>query len=225
MYYKSALCRPFVHNGIGESEITIPERGKPESRAAKLIREVFESGRPLTYIRSAEEQRVARVLAEAGSKLLASEAVPVWTWSLTEGMRQGDQAIAPGTETARGVLDFIIAHSSAAIFHLKDFHEPLRDSAEIRRRLRDFCESCLDQRKFVVISSPVRFLPEEIKRSVMFLELRPPDLVELVDFLRDETRDASPGGHANGAILEQFARALQGLNLDEARFALRRALA
>jgi SpoVK/Ycf46/Vps4 family AAA+-type ATPase len=225
MYYKSALYRPFVHNGLGESEITTPERGKPESRAANLIREVFESGRPLTYIRSAEEQRIARVLTEVGTKLLASGQVPVWTWSLTEGMRHADQSIAPGTETARGVLDFIIAHDSTAIFHLKDFHEPLRDSAEIRRRLRDFCESCLDQRKFVVISSPVRFLPEEIERSVMFLELRPPDLVELVDFLRDETRDASPGGDTNEAILEQFARALQGLTLDEARYALRRALA
>jgi hypothetical protein len=150
--------------------------------------------------------------------------VPVWTWSLTEGMRHGDQSIAPGTETARGVLDFIIAHDSAAIFHLKDFHEPLRDSAEIRRRLRDFCESCLDQWKFVVISSPVRFLPEEIARSVMFLELRPPDLVELVDFLRDEIRRGE-SRDANEVVLDQFARALQGLTLDEVRFALRRALA
>jgi len=33
-----------------------------ESRAAKMLREVFDSGRPLTYIRSAEEQRIARVL-------------------------------------------------------------------------------------------------------------------------------------------------------------------
>ncbi len=35
-----------------------------ESRAAKTVREIFESGRPLTYILSSEEQRVARVLKE-----------------------------------------------------------------------------------------------------------------------------------------------------------------
>ena len=35
-----------------------------ESRAAKTIREILESGRPLTYIRSAEEQRVVRILRE-----------------------------------------------------------------------------------------------------------------------------------------------------------------
>jgi SpoVK/Ycf46/Vps4 family AAA+-type ATPase len=184
-----------------------------------MIREVFESGRPLTYVRSAEEQRVARVLVEVGMRLLASGPVPVWTWSLTEGMRRGDDPAEAGTEIPRGALDFIIAHKGAAIFHLKDFHEPLRESAEIRRRLRDLHESCLDRQKFVVITSPVRFIPEEIERSLIFLELRPPDLVELVEFLRDETREP------NEAIVYQFARALQGLTLDEAHYALRRAQA
>jgi hypothetical protein len=178
-----------------------------------MIREVFESGRPLTYVHSAEEQRVARVLAEVGMRLLASGPIPVYTWSLTEGMRCGDSPVEAGTETPRGVLDFIIAHQGAAIFHLKDFHEPLRESSEIRRRLRDLYESCLDRQKFVVITSPVRFIPEEIERSIMFLELRPPDLIELVEFLRDETREAPP----KEADLYQFARVLQGLTLDESR--------
>src|SRR5271166_4931758 len=124
-----------------------------ESRAANLIREVFESGRPLTYVRSAEEQRVARVLDEVATRLLPSGRVPVWTWSLTEGMRRGDEPVEPGTETPRGVLDHIIAHNNHAIFHLKDFHEPLRESAEIRRRLRDVYDNCIDRQKFVVITS------------------------------------------------------------------------
>jgi SpoVK/Ycf46/Vps4 family AAA+-type ATPase len=116
-------------------------------------------------------------------------------------------------------LDFIAAYSGAAIFHLKDFHEPLRESPEVRRRLRDVYESCLDQRKFVVITSPVAFIPEEIERSVVFLELRPPDQVELVEVLREEAR-----GSITEAALEQIAATLLGLTLDEARFALRRAL-
>ena len=40
-----------------------------ESRAAKMVREIFESGRPITYIRSSEEQRVARVLREVGERI------------------------------------------------------------------------------------------------------------------------------------------------------------
>ena len=219
--------QPFIHNGNMASETPSPHFEKPESRAARLIREVFESGRPLTYVRSAEEQRIARVLSEVRLNLLPSGPVPVFTWSLTDGLHRAGKPVEPGTQTPRAALDFIIAHNSAAIFHLKDFHEPLRESAEVRRRLRDLYESCLDRGKFVLISSPVKYIPEEIERSVMFLELRPPDLVELLDFLRDETRQALPHSEsgANETTLEQFARALQGLTLDEARYALRRALA
>src|SRR5580658_6095668 len=158
---------------------------EPESRAAKTLREVFHSGRPLTYIRSAEEQRIARVLREVGLRL-ESTPTPVWIWSLTEGMHRDGEAPQAGTESPRAALDFIADCKEAAIFHLKDFHEPLRDSPEIRRRLRDLYESCLDRHKFIVVSSPVRAIPEELDRSFLYLELRPPDLVELVDFLRDE---------------------------------------
>jgi hypothetical protein len=177
-----------------------------ESRAARTLLDVFASGRPLTYIRSAEEQRVVRVLREVGIRLR----VPVLSWSQTEAME--------GASTARAALDFILAHKGSAIFHLKDFHEALKESAEIRRRLRDVYEQALDQGKYVVISSPVKFIPEELERSMIFIELRPPDLVELTDFLKEETS-------ASGEIIHAVARALQGLTLDEARYALRRALA
>jgi ATPase family associated with various cellular activities (AAA) len=194
---------------------------RTESRAARTIREIFESGRPLTYIRTSEEQRAGKVLCEVADGPFSREPLHVWTWSLTEGL-QRDGMRQPGTETPRAALDFIAAHTGSAIFHLKDFHEPLRDSAEIRRRLRDVYESALDRRKFVVITSPVRFVPEELERSILFLELRPPDVVELVDFLRAETAESNPP--PDDALLDQLARALVGLTLDEARYALRRAL-
>ena len=192
-----------------------PTSKPTESRAARLIREAFQSGRPLTYVHTSEEQRVVNVLQEVSRGQIASA---VWTWSVTDGMlKTGASHTEAGATSARGALDFVIGHEGAGIFHLKDFHEPLRESSEIRRRLRDVYESLRDTRKFVVISSPVRFLPEEIERSILFLELRPPDLVELTEFLRSETQ-------APEDVIEQVGRALQGLTLDEARFALRRAL-
>jgi SpoVK/Ycf46/Vps4 family AAA+-type ATPase len=192
-----------------------------------MLREVFESGRPLTYLRCAEEQRAARVLDEVSRGLSASVPTPLWTWSLTEGMHRDGQAVDAGTRDPRTALDFIVAHKGAGIFHLKDFHEPLRESAEIRRRLRDVHESCLDRHKFVIITSPVRLIPEEIERSVLFVELRSPDFAELAEFVRDETQ-SMPGGASSVIsedVLHQVARALQGLTLDESRYALRRALA
>ena len=196
-----------------------PVQRVAESRASQTIRGIFESGRPLAYIRTAEEQRVGKVLRELAGRL-ATEHLPVWTWSLTEGLIREDQKTKePGTEMPRAALDFIVDQQRGGIFHLKDFHEPLRDSSEIRRRLRDVYASSINRQKFVVITSPVRFVPEELERSIVFLELRPPDVVELTDFLRIEISGASD------EVLEQLARALVGLTLDESRYALRRALA
>jgi hypothetical protein len=191
-----------------------------ESRVAKTIREIFESGRTLTYIRSAEEQRVERALAEVAQRLSPSGPIPILTWSLTEGLGKDGQS-------ARGMLDFIAAHPGSAIFHLKDFHEPMRESPEVRRRLRDIYYSCLDQGKFVVISSAIRFIPEEIARNIVFLELRPPDLTEITDFLRTEIPSMLPAdqrANFNEELLALLAPPLRGLTLEEARYAVRRAL-
>jgi hypothetical protein len=189
-----------------------------------MIHQVFESGRPLTYIRSAEEKRITKILAEVGERLSGAGAIPVWTYSLTEGMSRAGGAVEEGTRTPREALDFIVTHNQAAIFQLKDFHEPLRDSPEIRRRLRDVYDACLDRRKFVTITAPVQFIPDELERNVVSLELRPPDTHELLEFLREETA-ALPHCDRGDDTLYQVANALQGLTLDEARFALRRALA
>src|ERR1700733_12284332 len=98
-----------TENGSGRKTV--------ESRAAKTVREIFESGRPLTYIRSSEEQRIARVLHEVSQNLRGGMPLPIWTWSLTEGMRREGEAspAAAGTETPRGLLDFIIAYQGPAI--------------------------------------------------------------------------------------------------------------
>ena len=220
--------------GLG-AYMEIPVR----SRAATMLMEIFESGRPLVYVRSAEEDRVADLLRNAGRQLCPSKPLPVWTWSLTEGLstygreaQAGDHYLGNAAEARahdpREALDIIATHSDPAIFHLKDFHEPLRDSAGVRRRLRDLYQICLDRQKFIVITSPLRVIPEEIERGLAVIDLLPPDLIELMEFLRSEAGQITAlGAHADTReeILYQLASTLQGLTLDEARHAVRRALA
>jgi SpoVK/Ycf46/Vps4 family AAA+-type ATPase len=193
-----------------------------ESRASRTIREIFESGRPLAYIRSSEEQRAAALLHEVARRLPAP-APQVWQWTLTEGMRQDGQEPAAGTRDPRAALDFILAHDAPAIFHLKDFHEPLRESAEIRRRMRDVYEGSAGRRRYVAITSPVHQIPEEIERNVMYFDLRPPDVIELTAFVREEAHRLT-SKNPSEADVELMARSLLGLTLDEAGYALRRAV-
>ncbi len=204
------------------------ESAPAQSRAAATLRDIFRSGRPLTYVRTTEEHRIGRVLLEARKGLFGETPTPIRTWTLTEGMRHEDGERESDATTPREALDFIANQTGPAIFHLKDFHEPLRESPEVRRRLRDLYQSCLDKQKFVVISSPVRFVPEELERDIAYLELRPPDLIELVEFVREEAKLVSTQGASvddSEATIAQIARTLQGLTLDEARHAVRRAIA
>ncbi|CAL1241020.1 AAA family ATPase [Candidatus Methylocalor cossyra] len=197
-----------------------------ESKSLRTLRDIFASGRPLTYLQSAEERRIVQLLETAAARFFDTPR-PLWIWSLTEGLQQAGEASGRPLEP-RAVLDFIAEHPEPGVFLLKDFHAPMRESPAIRRRLRDLYDRCLDRGKFVVLSSPVHFIPEELDRSLAYIELAVPDLIELDQFLRAEVAALIAAGgsaEADDATLAQMARALQGLTLDEARHALRRATA
>ncbi len=205
----------------------------PDMRALQQLRALFQSGRPLLYLMSTEERRIAGLLRHAAAHFLA-EPAPLWTWSLTEGLhREGDarKARAPAdgaTTDPRVALDRIADTAGPAVFHLKDFHDVLRESAVVRRRLRDLNELCADRGQFVVISAPVRDLPDELGRDVAYLALGLPDYAELHEFVSARAAAiAAAGGRVDtgAATLAQIARALQGLTLDEAGYAINRARA
>ena len=201
---------------------------RPESRVFSALRDVILGGRPLIYICTSEELRVRQLLQEAAQRLFPTPA-PVWSWTSTRGLVGPDGSAASGEPLDAGaVLDFISRYEGAAIFQLRDFHDSMRGGSEIRRRLRDLYEACLDSGKFTVITSPLRVIPEELSRQIAFIELLHPDLEEMIDFLTAEADALVLQGRTVDRSAEatfKIGRALQGLTLDDARHALRRTLA
>jgi SpoVK/Ycf46/Vps4 family AAA+-type ATPase len=201
---------------------------RTESRAFSALRELVQGGRPLIYICTSEEQRARQLLQDVARRLFSSK-VPVWSWTSTRGLSGPDEGPALGELLDAGaVLDFIAGHQGPAIFQLRDFHEFMGSGVEIRRKLRDLYEGCLDTGKFIVITSPLRVLPEELSHQIAFIELLHPDLDEMLDFLADEARVLVRQGFVvdtSEQTIFKLGRALQGLTVDEARHALRRALA
>jgi ATP-dependent 26S proteasome regulatory subunit len=196
-------------------------------RALAALEQLVAARHPLIYVHSAEEVRVRALLEEIARKLWAGSA-GVWSWSATDGLRRPDGSpVGQAPIGPRAVLDYIASHPGPAIFHLKDFHEYLRDAPDVRRRLRDLYELCLDSARFVVITSPVEALPEELSQHVALLELHHPDLDELLALVRREGALLAGQGCAvdsSEATAFKVARTLQGLTLDQARHALRRAV-
>ena len=81
-----------------------------ESRAAKVFRDIFESGRPLVYVRSAEEQRVGRVLREAGLVEVRTDAQRRLYRLRTEPLREIDEWLAPYRAAWAERLNALEAH-------------------------------------------------------------------------------------------------------------------
>jgi ATP-dependent 26S proteasome regulatory subunit len=204
------------------------EAEKPAIQAFESLRELIQGGRPLIFICSSEESRIQHLLGEAAQVLFPSP-VPVFSWASTGGLLHADGSCASAnTLDARGILEFIAEYRGPAIFQLKDFHEYMRGDSEIRRRLRDLYTLCLDTGKFVVITSPVREIPEELSRQVALMELLPPGLEEMLEYVgRELTRLSEHGATVDTGetSIYAMARALQGLTFDEAGHALRRATA
>jgi SpoVK/Ycf46/Vps4 family AAA+-type ATPase len=196
-----------------------------ESRAYRALKEMFQGGRPLIFVRTPEEGRVLLLLQDIAKRLYSGR-TSVWSWSMTGGLLPPGGGAGKKLD-AKAILEFIASHREPGIFHLKDYHQFMNDDQEIRRRLRDLYESCMDTNKFLVISSPLRAIPEELSYQIALVELVTPDYDEMMDFIRLETAAISRQGmnvDTSEAALAAIGRSMQGLTLDEARHALRRAL-
>src|SRR4051812_10098639 len=105
------------------------------NRALAEIKELIEASRPLIYIKSPEEERVQLLLGDASQHLFEAP-VPVYTWTATEGLRgQDGSSVGEQTVHPRNAIDWIIDYDRPALFNLRDFHDPLKHSAEVRRRM------------------------------------------------------------------------------------------
>ena len=192
---------------------------QPENRSLAAIRNVLDAGRALIYLQTSEEERAVELFRAL--PLPGSDQPPeVYVWSLTDGLQIGGRACKTQPQGPRGVLDFILSHRGRAVFLLRDFHECMRDSAEIRRRLRDLVQAGRESGKVTVICSPVRLLPPELERDIAFIKLPLPDAGELAALVRAMVGADDPGPDD----VQRLARALQGLTLQEAGHAVRFAL-
>jgi hypothetical protein len=110
-----------------------PNENRMESRAYSSLKEIFQGGRPIIFVCTPEEGRV-RLLLKDIARRLYSDRMPVWSWSLTQGLLPPDGSKSSKLDP-QSVLDFIASQHEPGIFHLKDFHQFMRETAI--RGLRD----------------------------------------------------------------------------------------
>ncbi len=198
-------------------------------RALKDVRELVQAGRPIIYVHTPEEERVAWLVSQAADLLFDTAPAPaVFSWRATEGMTSADgTVVVEASAGPRAALDYIIEMAQPALFLFYDFH-PAMKSPEVVRRLRDLYSRVIDTGKFLFISAPIAYVPDELTRDMVLIELPLPDFDEIKTFVHNEASALASTGvtlDTDESTLNLIGRALQGLTLNESRHALRRAAA
>ncbi len=195
-----------------------------DNRSLELLRTLLDSGRPIIYVQTSDENRLLRLAWQlAEERNLASSSC--FTWSLTDGLRQPEGETAEPLD-AMEALNHIVSFDKPGLYVLKDFHGPMQDAA-IRRRLRDAYFACRQPPRTVLISSPVKHLPEDLEHDLAYVQLPLPEREELEGLLHGEVAARSREGETIATEEEDIpllARTLQGLTENEARHALHLAL-
>lgn len=173
----------------------------------------------LVFVQTAEERRLESILRRVADTAF-SLPVPLFVWSLTEGLREGDEAVF-GSEEPQKALDAIIDYGQHALFLLLDV--PLEE-ARVVRRLRDAHRRMEGIAKTIILCGPELSLPLTLRKQVHVLDLPVPDVAALSEIF-DEVCERTPGVTVElGDEREALLRGGLGLTEDEARAAFAKLL-
>jgi len=146
----------------------------PSQNARQELALLVNSNYPIIYLDTWEESRAAEILGLVAQDLN----LPLYGWSVTQGMARVGGAPIYNTQEPAQVLAQIGALDGEALFLLMDFHKYL-DQGVIVRKLRDLTAKFKGARRAIVISAPVVSIPIELEKDVARLTLGLPDEAEL----------------------------------------------
>ena len=152
---------------------------------------------------------------------------PVWTWSVTQGLRRDGMTMQMGTQDPKQALAFIAAVTGAGVFVLNDIRPALADPS-VARRIKEIALAARPGQS-IVITGPTAEVPLELEGIALSWTLEPPSKEEVGALVRRVVADLTARSFAVAIGEPEVAglvEAVQGLSLPEAeRLILRAALA
>jgi len=186
---------------------------------------VLKSQTPIVVIKTREELRALAMIKSLQFRL----ALPIYQWTVTEGLRRIDLDYEPQRHNAKPseVLGNIKAGASHGIYVLLDFHPYLNDPVHVRL-LKDIALSYeLTQQTIVLISHDLE-IPVELKNFSALIELALPDEQSRKEIVNDVAeqwaRQHRKKVRANPDSLQDLVKNLSGLTHSEARRLARTAI-
>lgn len=125
---------------------------------------ILRSRTPLIVMETRDERRVLRMLQDIGMQSTASEYMPLFRWSITDGLQRLDIDLAPQLINSQpaDMLKHIRAVAKPGIYVLLDFHPFLDDPVHIRL-IKDICIHYRDVARQLILISHQLELPRELE--------------------------------------------------------------
>ena len=187
---------------------------------------LIQSQVPLISIETREERRALELLG----RIQTSLGLPLFTWSITEGMQRvmGQFSFENGLEDPGRFLEHIKDSSEGGIFALLDFHPYLAEPRHVRL-LKDIALQQHRARRVVVLISHAITVPDELHAFHADFHLALPSRKEREKIVREEARrwkkeNAGRKVKANNAALDGLIDNLGGLTTAEVRRLARKAI-
>ena len=189
---------------------------------------LLDSRVPILVIESYEEPRVLEMI----TGLAVSRTLPLFTWSITEGLNRlgfGEMPESADAADATAVLQTIKRAREPGLYVLCDFHPYLKDEPVNVRLLREIAMHHNRLGHTIVLLSHAMTLPAEIRRYSARFELSMPTEEQLMHLVREEANNWSRarGGQpvrSASETFKQLVNSLKGLSIQDARQLVRSAI-
>jgi hypothetical protein len=174
---------------------------------------------PLLVVATDEEPRFMDLLRCAADEVN----VPVWTWSVAQGlMRDGQQPQYQSADPNRA-LSFVSEVTTPGAFVFADANPLLKDPVAVRR-IKEIAQRQRRGQTLILTASHPN-LPDELEGVAHRWRLRPPGKGELITLVRSTIRQLDDRGFpvlVGNDRIEEMADALRGITLEEAARLIRR---
>lgn len=179
---------------------------------------LFRANIPLINLVTYEEDRVLKAIVSI------AEGLGVYTWDQADLMKTVREAAEPlpKTEmTSDKLLPFLADQAPrGCVVILKDFHHIWKGKpGPVTRKLRNMASGLRTKNQFLVMITPTRELPVELKDDVLVVDVPPPRVVDLSALFDDVTGALPKEERPRREVRERLINSALGLTTNQARLA------
>lgn len=184
-----------------------------ERLGLEALRPVLIARHPIIALDSFEEDRVERTL-EAVARSRFQSPVPLFTWSVTRGLRGPEGVVAESTSPLKA-LAYVAARREGAVYLFRDLHKHF-DDPRVVRTVRELRPRLAGTARLLFLMGPHLSLPVELRRDVVLVDFPLPGAEELGGLLDRHLQGRAVEDEMRGHLVT----ALRGLTATEATHAL-----